>query len=281
MAFTITVHSLRGGTGKTLVSMNLAAYLVKMGYRVAILDMDLGAPSLQTYVKNRSEKRLNDYFSGGASLDEIMLERTELVDKEAKGKLFIALANDKANFISKITDSDRQKSLDDLYKLVSLVRDQLPKDPWKVDFTILDTSPGFSKDSLNCVAAADHLILMLRLINADLGGTGEMLKTLHEGLQPDTSLILNQVPRVFVEDGSDVYTRDLVKKHIIEPVNSNKIRIGGFITNDLEVIENEGTYAMYMLEGMNAQRPIHIVNNPDGRLANHIKLIGDYVISLT
>ena len=56
MAFTITVHSLRGGTGKTLVSMNLAAFFVKMGYRVAIIDMDLGAPSLQTYVKERPNK---------------------------------------------------------------------------------------------------------------------------------------------------------------------------------------------------------------------------------
>jgi cellulose biosynthesis protein BcsQ len=164
-----------------------------------------------------------------------------------------------------------------LYKLIKLVRDILPSDPWNADFIILDTSPGFSKDSLNAVAAADHLILALRLINADLGGTGEMLKILHKGLQPFTSLVLNQVPSAFVDDDSEEYTRKLVKKHIIDPIGSNKIRIGGFIENDVNVIDREGEYAMYYLEGVQAQRPIHISTDPNGTLALNISKIATYV----
>ncbi|MHA2251281.1 MAG: MinD/ParA family ATP-binding protein [Candidatus Kariarchaeaceae archaeon] len=282
LTYTITVHSLRGGTGKTLVSINLAAFLVKIGYKVILLDLDLGAPSLQTYTKteNLPEKRINDFFNDDVDLKHILFDATELVGRDVPGKLTMGLANDKGNFIKNLSDRDKEKSLEELYKLIKLVRDILPLDPWNADFIILDTSPGFSKDSLNCVAAADHLILMLRLINADLGGTGEMLKTLHMGLQPDTSLVLNQVPSTFVEDDSESYTRELVKTHIIDPVGSDKIRIGGFITNDLDVIEREGEFAMYYLEGVQAQRPIHVINNPNGRLAANIASIAEWVKKL-
>lgn len=280
MALSITVHSLRGGTGKTLIAMNLAAHLCKQGYRVFILDMDVGAPSLHTYVNNAPTKRINDYFLGSASLDAILFDATELAGKGAKGKLYMGLANDKANFIAKLSDLDKQSSLNHLYKLINLVNDVLPNPPWNADIVILDTSPGFSKESLNCVAAADHLILMLRLVNADLGGTGEMLKTLHMGLKPHTSLILNQVPETFVEDEAEEYTRQLVKKHIIDPIGSDRIHIAGFITNDLDVLDKEGEFAMYFLEGLEARRPVHVINNPNGRLASHIAKISEYVVGI-
>jgi MinD-like ATPase involved in chromosome partitioning or flagellar assembly len=282
MALTITVHSLRGGTGKTLISVNLAAFLVKLGYRVILIDLDLGAPSLQTYVKleNLPQARINDYFSDQAKLDQVLIDITRTVGSDVQGTLYMGLADDKGNIISKLAEREKEQSLEELYKLIKLVRDILPSDPWNADFIILDTSPGFSKDSLNAVAAADHLILALRLINADLGGTGEMLKILHKGLQPFTSLVLNQVPSAFVDDDSEEYTRKLVKKHIIDPIGSNKIRIGGFIENDVNVIDREGEYAMYYLEGVQAQRPIHISTDPNGTLALNISKIATYVLNL-
>ncbi len=280
MTFTITIHSLRGGTGKTLVSINLASFLAKLGYRVFIIDMDIGAPSLNTYVQVNPNKYINDYFNDDAELDDIFVDATELIGKDIRGALVIALANDKLNFVSKLEDIDREKSLEELYRLNNLVKEILSKDPWNADFVILDTSPGFAKDSLNAVAAADHLILMLRLINADLFGSGELLRTLHMSLKPPTSLVVNQVPSTFIEDDSEEYTKKLIRKHIIDPIGSDIINIAGFITNDPEIIENEALFAMYYLEEVDAQRPIHVINNPNGMLAKNIKKIADYVIKL-
>ena len=279
MSFVIAVHSLRGGTGKTLVSMNLAATLTKMGYRVAVVDMDLGAPSLQTYVTKPNEHRINEFFLNNLDPTEIFQEVTSIIGPDVKGKLFIALGNENAKFISAMKDRDKQKSLDDLYKLMGLVRDTLPREPYNADFVILDTSPGFSSDSLNCVAAADHVILMLRLVNADLGGTGQMLETLHSGLKPDTSLILNQVPRTFIDEEADTYTKQLVKERIIDPISDSKINIAGLISIDIEVIEKEAEYSMYFLEGVDAKRPIHVIANPSGKLASHINEIAEYIVS--
>jgi MinD-like ATPase involved in chromosome partitioning or flagellar assembly len=42
----ITVHSYKGGTGKTLFSVNLAISLAKRGRKVCLLDLDFRAPSL-------------------------------------------------------------------------------------------------------------------------------------------------------------------------------------------------------------------------------------------
>ena len=280
MSLSITVHSLRGGTGKTLLSMNLAAYLVQQGFRVAILDMDLGAPSLQTYVSGEGKKKINDYFRGSATAEQVIFDATNLIGRNIEGRLFIGLADDKSEIISSIAKQDKEASLENLYKLISLIEDKLPQDPWNTDFIILDTSPGFSSDSLNCVAAAQHLILMLRLVNADIAGTRQMLETLYTGLKPRTSLILNQVPHAFLEDDGEEYTKQLVKKHIIDMVDPDKIRVCGFIPIDFEVIDKEAEFAMYFLEGLKAQRPIHVVENPDGYLAKHMPQIADCFLRL-
>jgi len=46
----ISIHSYRGGTGKSTTTANLAAALVHMGYKVATVDLDLASPGL--YVKD-------------------------------------------------------------------------------------------------------------------------------------------------------------------------------------------------------------------------------------
>jgi chromosome partitioning protein len=49
MAKCFAFHSYKGGTGKTTVASNCAALLAKKGARVALLDLDVYAPSLYTY----------------------------------------------------------------------------------------------------------------------------------------------------------------------------------------------------------------------------------------
>ena len=48
MVKVICIHSSRGGTGKTLIALNIAATYASMGKSVALLDLDFRAPSLYT-----------------------------------------------------------------------------------------------------------------------------------------------------------------------------------------------------------------------------------------
>ena len=79
MAKSISLHSHKGGSGKTLVAMNLSAYLVQLGKRVALIDMDLTAPSLGTFVPNHTGKTLNDYLLKRATPEEIFFDATDLI----------------------------------------------------------------------------------------------------------------------------------------------------------------------------------------------------------
>ncbi|MCB6367517.1 P-loop NTPase, partial [Intestinibacillus massiliensis] len=66
MGEVILVASGKGGTGKTAVTANLGALLAKHGYKVALLDMDMGMRNLDLYLglENRVVYNIMDVLSG-------------------------------------------------------------------------------------------------------------------------------------------------------------------------------------------------------------------------
>ena len=77
----IAFHSYKGGTGKTTLAANLAALLAKNGHRVFLLDLDVYAPSLQSYFKADPKKLINDYLFEDAELNEVVTDFTPLIDE--------------------------------------------------------------------------------------------------------------------------------------------------------------------------------------------------------
>ena len=53
--YVITFYSFKGGVGRTLAMVNVAAELVRRGRTVLVVDFDLEAPGLETY--NRLQPR--------------------------------------------------------------------------------------------------------------------------------------------------------------------------------------------------------------------------------
>ncbi len=66
MGEVILVASGKGGTGKTSVTANLGALLAKDGYKVALIDMDMGMRNLDLYLglENRIVYNIMDVFTG-------------------------------------------------------------------------------------------------------------------------------------------------------------------------------------------------------------------------
>lgn len=52
----ITFYSYKGGTGRSMALVNIAAELIKSGLRVLIVDFDLEAPGLDTFNLPRPQK---------------------------------------------------------------------------------------------------------------------------------------------------------------------------------------------------------------------------------
>ena len=64
MSKIIAVHSYKGGTGKTSMSVNLAATFAKKGKKVCVFDLDFRAPSLFAILKTpNAEFWFNDYLN--------------------------------------------------------------------------------------------------------------------------------------------------------------------------------------------------------------------------
>lgn len=75
----IAFHSYKGGTGKTTLACNLAALLVKRGYNVCLLDLDVYAPSMQTYYGITPKHWINDYLNSNATIKDIMINLTDTI----------------------------------------------------------------------------------------------------------------------------------------------------------------------------------------------------------
>jgi len=103
----IAVHSYKGGTGKTLLSVNLASTFARQGKKVCLFDLDFRAPSLFAILKIASaENWLNDYLNNTCDINKVLIDISNRIP--GKGKLFVALANPATEAIRDMSAKDRK-----------------------------------------------------------------------------------------------------------------------------------------------------------------------------
>ncbi len=186
----IAVHSYKGGTGKTLLSVNLAATMARQGHRVALFDLDFRAPSLATILKiEKSEYWLNDYLNGTCEIDKVLINLTE--NLHSPGDLYAGLANPMTEAIRDMTAKDRKWEMRALGRLLAL-RTSLINDK-HFDYIVFDTSPGLQYSSINAIVSADVVVVATTFDRSDVEGTQRMLHELYDLFEKKTELVLNKV----------------------------------------------------------------------------------------
>ena len=119
MSKIIAVHSYKGGTGKTSLSVNLAATFAKHGKRVCLFDLDFRAPSLFAILKvENADYWFNDYLNGKCGIDKVLIDLSSRVPGD--GKFFAGLANPSTEAIREMSAKDRKWEMRALGKLLSL-----------------------------------------------------------------------------------------------------------------------------------------------------------------
>jgi chromosome partitioning protein len=198
----IAFHSYKGGTGKSTIAANCAAVLAKKGYQVCLLDLDVYAPSLQSYFENKRSKSITDFLFGQADVQEIMVDSTTVLDgenniqaadnasltvhesstnntsssnykpeekTEKTGKLWIGFSNTKKQDIQKLEAGTNEEKKQMFRRLIYLRESLITT--YSADYILIDTSPGIRYWSINSLAVADIFLLTLKMGDLDIDGT--------------------------------------------------------------------------------------------------------------
>jgi septum site-determining protein MinD len=246
----ITFHSYKGGTGKTLLSVNLATILAARGKKTCLLDLDFSAPSLHTIFKNaESNFWLNDFLNRGCEIDKVL--RCCDSDYVAKGKLFVGLANPSCEATREMSSKDRKWEMQALCRLLSLKSSLLDK--LDFDHVILDTSPGLQYSSINAIFSADVTFVVVTLDRSDIEGTRFMIKDLYKFFEKKIEIILNKVP-------SDFNNSRMVEITRVFP----KVPLIGVIPCSCDVLKAEGEYFFA------SKKPHHVLTRTLQKIATKI-----------
>ncbi len=190
MSKIIAVHSYKGGTGKTLLSVNLAATFAKNGKKVCVFDLDFRAPSLFAILKTpTADYWLNDYLNNTVEVYKSLIDLSSRIP--GKGKFYACLANPSTDAIRDMSSKDRKWEMRALGRLLAL-RETLIKDK-KFDYLFFDTSPGLQYSSINAIVAADFVVVATTGDRSDVDGTKRMLQELYNLFEKKTGLVLNKV----------------------------------------------------------------------------------------
>jgi septum site-determining protein MinD len=190
MSKIIAVHSYKGGTGKTLFSVNLAATFAKAGKKVCVFDLDFRAPSLFAILKTpNADFWLNDYLNNTCEINKTLVNLSSRIP--GNGKFYTCLANPSTEAIRDMSSKDRKWEMRALGRLLAL-RESLIKDQ-EFDYLVFDTSPGLQYSSINAIVAADFVAVATTGDRSDVDGTKRMLAELYNLFEKKTGLVLNKV----------------------------------------------------------------------------------------
>lgn len=199
MGSIISVHSFRGGTGKSNTTANLGCTLATLGYRVAIVDTDIQSPGIHVLFGLESEDTehaLNDYLWGRCEITDVARDVSHLITghgQEAKGAIYLIPSSLKTSEITRVLREGYDVGLlnDGFQQLLQGLN---------LDFLLIDTHPGLNEETLLSITVSDTLVLILRPDRQDFQGTAVTVDVARQLDVPKMVMVVNKVPSAFNKD---------------------------------------------------------------------------------
>ncbi|UBF30504.1 MinD/ParA family protein (plasmid) [Kovacikia minuta CCNUW1] len=192
MAKIVSVHSFRGGTGKSNTTSNLAAMIAVQGYRVGIVDTDIQSPGVHALfglTEANLENALNDYLWGKCEIEDAAYDVSHTLQPNSpvssNSALYLVPSSIKAVEIARILNEGYNVQLlnDGFRKLIQTL---------KLDYLLIDTHPGINEETLLSIAMSDLLVLILRPDTQDYQGTAVAVDIARELEVPKMLLVVNK-----------------------------------------------------------------------------------------
>lgn len=194
MTTVVSVHSFRGGTGKSNSTSNIAANLAALGARVGVVDTDIQSPGIHVlfgYDENL-DNTLNDFLWGKLPIERAAHDVTDRVRASVPvadgGALYLVPSSMKAGDIARVLREGYDVgTLNDGFRDLAKALD--------LDFLLIDTHPGLNEETLLSITISDVLLLILRPDRQDFQGTAVTVDVARKLEVPALYLMVNKVPR--------------------------------------------------------------------------------------
>ncbi|KTE91977.1 ATPase [Desulfitobacterium hafniense] len=206
------VTSGKGGVGKTNFSVNLGLALTDLGYRVILLDGDLGLANLDIACGVTPRYTFEHLLNGEKDIEEILIYGPKGIGILPGGSGVQDLANIERERLEEVVRN--------LGRLESLA-----------DIIIIDTGAGLGHTVLNFLRAADDIILVTTPEPTALTDAYGLLKALQKVKDGVTvNVVVNRVQRE--SDAKDTYERleSAARRFLNAPVN-----LLGWVYEDISV----------------------------------------------
>ncbi|GAB4440635.1 MAG: MinD/ParA family protein [Cyanobacteria bacterium J069] len=222
MARIVSIHSFRGGTGKSNTAANLATLLSKYGQRVGVIDTDIQSPGIHVLFgleTDRMKNTLNDYLWGNCGIVDSAYDVTVAEMKTGDGAVYLVPSKSAAEDIARVLREGY-----DVRLLRSGLQDLVQA--YSLDYVLIDTHPGLNEETLLALAMSNLLLLVLRPDRQDFQGTAVVLDLAQKLRVPKILMLINRVL-------ASVDVADL--KHQVESIYGNEI--GAVLPNCDEMMQ--------------------------------------------
>jgi MinD-like ATPase involved in chromosome partitioning or flagellar assembly len=200
----VSIHSFRGGTGKSNTTANLAAQVAMQGKKVGIVDTDIQSPGIHVLFGLNDETMghtLNEYLRSECKITDVAHNLGARTSSKATGIQKLS-GKDIFLFPSSIKGSEISRFLKEGYD-PNILNDGLQDmiEELNLDFLFIDTHPGLNEETLLSISISDVLILILRPDQQDFQGTAVTVDIAKLLLVPHMYLLMNKALPKYDFDG--------------------------------------------------------------------------------
>lgn len=199
MAKIISIHSFRGGTGKSNTSANIATQLAMTNARVGVIDTDINSPGIHILFnvhEDAIKHSLNDYLWGRCQIEDAALRVTDNIRNDPQnkqnvsGEIFLIPSSMNVGEIARILREGYDVTLlsDGYQQIIKALN---------LDYLVIDTHPGVNEETLLSIAISDYLIIIMRPDHQDYQGTSVTVEVARKLGVKNLMLLVNKAPTSF------------------------------------------------------------------------------------
>ncbi|MFZ5596908.1 MAG: septum site-determining protein MinD [Bacillota bacterium] len=191
MGEVIVVTSGKGGVGKTTTTANLGTGLAQMGYKVVLVDADIGLRNLDVVLglENRIVYDITDVTGGHCRLRQALIK-----DKRFEGLFLLPAAQTKDK--TAVSPDEMKVLCEDLSR--------------EFDYVIIDCPAGIEQGFKNAIAGADRAIVVTTPEVSAVRDADRIVGLLEAAELREPKLIINRLRYKMVKAGDMMSIDDII-----------------------------------------------------------------------